>query len=42
VTRAVAEVAEVADPPDAEDHAWPEGTLGAEADESHEDDEFPF
>ena len=31
VTRAVAEVAEVADPPGAGDREWPEGTLGAEA-----------
>jgi hypothetical protein len=42
VTSAVAEVAEVADPPDAEGREWPEDTIGADADEPDDDDEFPF
>jgi hypothetical protein len=45
VTRAVAQVAEVADPPGAGSRGWPEGTLGAEANERSadtSDDEFPF
>ena len=42
LTREVAQVAEVADPPGAGDRGWPEGTLGAEENEPDEEDEFPF
>ena len=37
VTRAVAQVAEVADPPGAGGHAWPEGTLGDDPDDPDDD-----
>ena len=42
VTRAVAQVAEVADPPGSGDLGWSEDTLGNEANEPDDDDEIPF